>query len=512
MNHIASKVGIPLLTGYICVIAFTLQPFGLEAQTVGPNVNLSKATGNQYEPAVAIDPKNNNNIFIASRNEIGGLYTARSSDGGVTWTSRLMATSTSPLPGDVPRAYGNASVAWDDLGNLFLAYLSQGFPPSPTYVTLALSTDGGATFKSPTGVGPAIILPNASLQGDQPTVAVGPGSAGFPGSVWVTYATLGGIAVSGAGVSGLGVVSTFGSQLLPSQPAAVNFGDIAVGPNGEVVVTYGPDSNLTLSVFPQTAPAGLGSVPYVPGSAVFNAPVLAAPVNVGGFTGIPAQPNWGVDPEAGLAYDRSNGSHRGRLYLVYTNSPALGSTDLDIFVIHSDDQGATWSTPPVRVNDDTGTNSQFLPRISLDQTSGVLAVTWYDARNSANNDTAQYFGAFSTDGGVTFSQNFQISNGVSNQANSTPGCLGAYCFKKADYGDYTGNAFVNGKLVAAWADNSNSTGDNPDGATNFDLYAAVIQPPVMPALQVTPASPIVASGDYGGAIPPPPFHSQLHSH
>src|SRR3974390_3669096 len=128
MNHIASKVGIPLLTGYICLIAFALEPFDVAAQTVGPNVNVSKATGNQYEPAVAIDPKNNNNIFIASRNEIGGLYTARSSDGGVTWTSRLMATNPVPPSGDVPRAYGNASVVWDDFGNLFLAYLSQGSP------------------------------------------------------------------------------------------------------------------------------------------------------------------------------------------------------------------------------------------------------------------------------------------------------------------------------------------------------------------------------------------------
>ena len=42
--------------------------------------------------------------------------------------------------------------------------------------------------------------------------------------------------------------------------------------------------------------------------------------------------------------------------------------------------GATWSNP-VRVNDDAGTNSQFLPFIALDQTTGYIAVSWYDCRN-----------------------------------------------------------------------------------------------------------------------------------
>ena len=145
--------------------------------------------------------------------------------------------------------------------------------------------------------------------------------------------------------------------------------------------------------------------------------------------------------------------------------------------------GTTWSTP-IRVNDDTGTNSQFLPRISLDQADGMIAVTRYDARNSPHNDTAQYFGAFSSDGGATFGANFQISSGTSNQANSIA------VLKKADYGDYSGNAFVGGRLVPAWADNSNSTGDNPDAATDFDVYTAIVRSPVMPVTY----GPIVATG------------------
>jgi hypothetical protein len=226
----------PAFSWLLALVVFL--PIPALAQTIGPNLNLTKAAGNQYEPAVAINPADNNQIFMAARNEAGGLYIARSSDGGITWTSQLMARTGTPAAGDLPRAYGNASVAWDAFGNLFLAYLAQGSPSASTYVGLALSEDGGATFYSPTGSGPVLLLPNVSPPpaGDRPTVRVGPGNAGFAGSVWVTYWTKGSIAVSGAGVSGRGAVGPF-KDWQPAQPTGVSFGDVAVGPKGEVIVT-----------------------------------------------------------------------------------------------------------------------------------------------------------------------------------------------------------------------------------------------------------------------------------
>jgi hypothetical protein len=473
-----------------CVAAAT---FIARAQPVGPNVNLSKATGNQYETAVAIDPTNANRIFVVARNEVGGLATARSGDGGATWTRRMMGVLNPPPAGDVPRAYGNASVAWDEHSNLFMVYLSQSSLTAPTYVTLALSTDGGATFYAPTGGGAAIILPPGPpyTSGDQPTVAVGPGSAGALGSIWVTFWSIGGIWVSSAAVNGTGSVGAFTSAPLPSQPTSVNFGDIAVGPNGEAMVTYGPNSGSNGTIYTNVDPDGLGP-------AAFSNYQTAATVNVGGFSGIPAQPQWGIDPEAGLAYDRTNGTHRGRVHLVFTDAPSVGSADTDIFVVHSDDHGATWSSR-VRVNDDAGTNSQFLPRISIDQSTGTIGVTWYDARASATNTTAQYFGSFSSDGGATFTPNVRISAGTSDQARSVP------ALRDADYGDYTGNASAGGKLVAAWGDNSNSTGDNPEGTTNFDVYASVLQgaPAGVGSVPEGPASiasPLTIARGSGGAL------------
>ena len=69
----------------------------------------------------------------------------------------------------------------------------------------------------------------------------------------------------------------------------------------------------------------------------------------------------------------------------------------------------------MRVNDDPIGNgkSQFLPRIALDQTTGNIAVSFYDCRNSSTNGAAEVWASVSTDGGVTFSSNVKVSKGVS---------------------------------------------------------------------------------------------------
>ncbi|HZI44672.1 MAG TPA: sialidase family protein, partial [Ilumatobacter sp.] len=122
----------------------------------------------------------------------------------------------------------------------------------------------------------------------------------------------------------------------------------------------------------------------------------------------------------------------------------------------------------VRVNDDTGAASQFFSWLDVDQSSGHVAVSWYDARNdAAGNDDVQYFMAFSTNGGATWSDNFQISNGTSNAA-----AAGSF-----NLGDYTGLAYEDGVIHMVWADNSNSTGDNPAGALSaMDTYYDRILP------------------------------------
>jgi hypothetical protein len=152
---------------------------------------------------------------------------------------------------------------------------------------------------------------------------------------------------------------------------------------------------------------------------------------------------------------------------------------MDIMFQYSDDDGAAW-TPAIRVNDDSGTNSQVDPSIAVDQTTGNVALSWLDARGDLGtggpgdtdgipNDDIQIWATYSTDGGATFAPNFQVSAGTSNAVDAQSGF---------DYGDYTHAAFVSHLFYPAWSDNSNSTGDNPDGTLHqLDLYTASVTIP-----------------------------------
>ena len=422
------------------------------APVVAGNVNISRSTGNHAEVALAIDPSNPNRVFEASIIDIdGAMEAAYSADGGATWTRYRLADGTDGLP----RVCCDPAVAWDAYGNLYASYMNA----DATQIIVLRSVDGGQSFALMASLGANSI--------DQSSLAVGPGQNGVGNTVWVTWnqdinAGTDSIQVAGAAVTGLGTAGAFSAQVaVPGGNGS--YGDIAVGPQGQVMVVYqqtntngGPSQ-----IYTNVDPDGLGPLPF----AAQGVPLTS---NVGDFDYIPAQAHRSIDAETGLAWDRSGGLHNGRVYLAYTDAVAVGSADTDIFVKYSDDNGSTWSAG-LRVNDDNTNRSQFLPRIAIDQTTGTVAVTWEDARNDSNNLKGQVFGAISRDGGESFSANFQISPGASSGAAAG----GAY-----DLGDYTALAFQSGTFMPGWADNSNSTGDNPNGTLHqLNAYTAMVTVP-----------------------------------
>jgi hypothetical protein len=440
--------------------------------TTPQNVNVSQRSGNESEEAIAINPTNPNNIVIFTNiaEGINGMFLAVSFDGGQTWNRRIVGQG-NDIFGDT---CCDPSLSFDEYGNLFMTYLYN----TENAIPVLLSTDGGLTFNLITNIVKPARLAGRDLGGerrglfryvDQPTITAA------MGQVWVVFNAAGPIVATGAPVTGLGQVGDFIPVEVVPGTNNCTYGDVAIGPAGQVMQAC----NLTTTgqgggkVFVNVDPDGLGP-------AGFGDRVFVAQTHVGGFDFIAPQPDRSVDAEAGLAWDRSGGAHNGRVYAVYTKEQRNESDDTDIYVRYSDDNGVTWSAG-VRVNDDHTANSQFLPKISLDQTTGNIAVVWYDSRNDFGNggagdtdgvpnDDAQFWGAFSTDGGLTFSPNFQISAGTSNSHDSV---------NHIDYGDYTGLSFYAGVARPAWADNSNSTGDNPDGTLHkLDIYTAAI--PIAP--------------------------------
>ena len=438
------------------------------AERVPQNVDMSQRPRNEAETSIAISHTNPMLMTSVSNLESNALFHSWSTDGGQTWQNDTIADGDA-----LGFACCDAQLASDDFGNIFLTYLS-----SNVAVQMAISIDGGATFQplpfltsQPMGL-PA--FPYKSLaaigqmvSGDQPSIATG------PGSVWISWTSFSGpIQASGAAVTGLGQVGAFSPvQGIVSGNKFGDYGDTAVGPDGQVYIVF---QNPTGGEGPATIygaldPDGLGPAGFGP------AQVLQT-TNVGGFDFVPAQSGRSVDAEAGLAWDRSGGPHNGRLYFIYVSEEPQESSDTDVQMRYSDDNGASFSAP-VRVNDDTGTNSQFNPRVAFDATTGRVAVAWYDARNDKGdngrgdtngvpNDDIMIYSAVSKDGGNTFTRNRRLSVGSSNDNKAKSG---------VDYGDYAGFAFFNGTMIFSAADNSNSTGDNPDGTlSHFDLVVAPV--------------------------------------
>jgi len=441
----------------------------LRLASVPANIDVSQQLHNESEETVAVNPTNPNNIVIVTNVDFpaAGLFEGVSFDGGKNWSTSLIGDND-----NLGAACCDPSLSFDNYGNLFMTYLFN----VGNVVPIALSTDGGLSFnvianiaKPPKQSTPA----GGERRGlfrfvDQPTITTG------EGEVWVVFNGGGPIVATGAPVTGLGNVGKFITPEVVPGTNNCTYGDVAIGPAGQVmqVCTLTESGQGGGKLFVNVDPDGLGP-------AGFGTRVFVTETHVGGFDFIPAQPDRSVDAEPGLAWDRTGGSHNGRVYLVYTLEHPNESNNMDIYVRFSDDKGATWSGP-VRVNDDHTTNSQFLPKISLDPTSGNLAVVWYDSRNDLGNggpgdtdgvpnDDAQFWGAFSKDGGQTFTANVQISAGTSNSHDSG---------NHIDYGDYTGLSFFGGIAHPAWADNSNSTGNNPDGPLHeLDIYTAAVAVP-----------------------------------
>ncbi|MBO0807904.1 MAG: hypothetical protein J2P32_06320, partial [Actinobacteria bacterium] len=335
------------------------------AVTTPANVDISQRHLNESEETVAVNPADPGNIVTVTNvghGEAGlsaGMLEGVSFDGGKTWATKLIGLGAGDPLGD---ACCDPSLSFDQYGNLFLTYLYE----TEDQVPVALSTDGGRSFHVIANISKAG-LPGKKSGGDnrglfrfvdQPTITAAHGEA------WVVFNAGGPIAAAGARVSGLGQVGPFGPVQVVPGTNNCTYGDVAIGPSGQVMQTC----NLTESgqgggkIFVNVDPDGLGP-------AGFGDRIFVTQTHVGGFDFIPPQPDRSVDAEAGLAWDRTTGPHAGRVYLVYTAEQPNESNNTGIYLRHSDDNGATWS-PAIRVTDDNTASTQFLPKISLDPTTG----------------------------------------------------------------------------------------------------------------------------------------------
>jgi hypothetical protein len=185
----------------------------------------------------------------------------------------------------------------------------------------------------------------------------------------------------------------------------------------------------------------------VNGGGAWSAPVNAVTINGIRGTLPPFYIRTHSFPSA--AIDRTGGSRDGYIYLCWAQKNLLpAGSDADICFCYSANGGSSWSTP-VRVNDDainSGKN-QFLPRMTVDQTTGKIGIVFYDTRDFINNDSCFTYLAVSYDGGTSF-VNIRVST-IAQRPNPLTGYSDGY------FSDYNGIAGLNDSFYAMWTDNRN---------------------------------------------------------
>lgn len=198
------------------------------------------------------------------------------------------------------------------------------------------------------------------------------------------------------------------------------------------------------------------------GSGTCNAPVGAIPGAIFWTQGT-AQPWVLADPDT-----------PGRIFVVANddpdNNPSSGDA-ADVFIVRSDDFGATWTNPSQVDNGPAGT-FQLLPNAAIDPISGAIAVTYYDNRAGATNGGGNFLldvmARYSFDGGSSWLPEVDINDGLFNPdtvtgcrfcGNGAPqntSCTAMTCTGAGTtrIGEYNGVAFGECTAHVTWADNT----------------------------------------------------------
>jgi PKD domain len=415
------------------------------------------------EVSIDVNPTDEDNLVINGHSSnLNTMSTFFTTDGGLTWTEVELGNANDGL---ISTFRFDPSVAFDEDGNVYVAYGVRTDPGTGNQrtVVVATSTNGGQTYTQFAQVATTVDI--GDLAGnDKWHLATGPDpNNSAQQNVYITWTqniTEGGDTDQRIVVS----VSTDGGATF-SAPVIINDASIsgtdggnltadpAVGSNGELYVAWHDFSNDRILFDVSTD-----------GGTTWGTDVEITTSNAGFKTSIPAQPDRGISVGPTIDTDRSGGVFDGRIYLTYVDTGSGGLPNTDIFVRSSDDDGANWSAP-VLVNDDGGTNSQFLPWLDVDQESGMATVNWYDARNDINNKQVDLFVSASGDGGVTFVPNLQVSDSRSDMSVDNADRY------EGNFLEYIGIATLNCTSVPVWSDNSQSGAD-------LDYFVDLVRPEV----------------------------------
>jgi len=336
---------------------------------------------NSGDPTTAIGL--NGWYYVGYIHSSGGQGISYSTDQGNTWTPVLVA----PSPGgyssllDKNHMWIDNSITSPHEGNLYDAWTNFG-GANDTEIEISRSTDQGLTWSASVNISSAI---NAGSHNQGVNIHTGP--LGEVYAIWAIYDNW------PTDENAIGMARSFngGASWLPATRIISNIRGIR---------NSGTSKDMRVNAFPS------------------------------------------------MAVDISNGPNRGTIYVVWPNIgfPGINTgNDMDVYMIRSTDQGATWSAP-VRVNQDpAGLGKQhYFPWITCDPVNGNLSVVYYDDR-AVQASQCEVYVSTSNDGGDTW-EDMRVSD-VAFTPSPIPNLAGGY------FGDYLGIHSYDRWVYPVWTDN-----------------------------------------------------------
>ncbi len=395
------------------------------------------------ETSIEFHPTNPN-IAIAGSNGAGGQRMSFTSNGGTTWGNS----------GALPGTCCDPAMDWSPDGSIaFAASLTSGCGQFCSAVFW--SFNNGQNW-----VGPVVV---SSASSDKEFIHVDKSpTSPFFGRAYLTWhqGNVMQFARSTAMPVNGGAPMTFAAPISFSAEQSGIGSDITTDRQGRIYYAYSSVTNGATGI--RVLRSDDGGVTFVDLNGAATGSAIEAYNLHGDFDmAIPSMESRRAFIYAVIDADTSGGPRDGRIYVAFTDenasagSPGGGSgsaaaTHAWIQVAYSDNQGATWTTAttPHSVADQT-TVDRFQPWMDVDAL-GNVHVGWQDTRNSGAGlrDKADWYYAFSANGGTTWIEETRVSSVVSQ--NIADG---------QEWGDYNGVSVSAGGSVVGmtWTDNRITT-------------------------------------------------------
>jgi len=476
-------------------IAAALFPLAAQAGT-----DVQTGLGGNEPTTAAVNPRSPNVIAVAR-----GLSVAISTDFGRTFPT---VANMPQGGGGVPATYGtiatwnfcgDGSVAFDSQGRLFMTYLLCGNDntvPTPNRVDISsfvqqINPATGALVGNPVEVTGANTLNNddkewigADANPDSP----------FRDNLYVVWSRLNTSQIMFSRSTDGGLNWSAPTAISAAGEGFVWPSHVAVAPNGDVYVTYHGDTcgAATAQMFVLRDSGGGAQLQAGTG---FQKTSFAAAVSCNRrdvSASIPNAQFWMQGANQGFVIP--DPIRPGNIYVVVNDDPqdnftATTGDHADVKLARSTDNGNTWTLSTVS-HAPPGT-LQVFPTGASDQL-GNLVITWWDTRrgftNAAGNLLLETYATVSRDGGVSFTNDFRVSD-LPFDPDLNAGCrfgpaancgtvTGAGTASTLRIGEYNGVAAADGTGYVIWS--GNQTPPNPQAVpptasagnqtTYFDVF------------------------------------------